>query len=187
MRLKSLFYASSHLNLGVEKKLKQSIQAVDEFAEDVIQTRKRELSTTAQPQAENQRSDLLTVFMRLRDEQRRPFSDKFLRDICVNFILAGRDTSSVALSWFFWLLDRNPDVEDKILAEIYRIVGEREEAKTREFRFDSLVFKPEEIKKMEYLHAAISEALRLYPSVPVDHKEVINHSYTFLFRKISKT
>ncbi|KAG7014270.1 Cytochrome P450 86B1, partial [Cucurbita argyrosperma subsp. argyrosperma] len=162
-----------YLNLGVEKKLKQSIQAVDEFAEDVIQTRKRELSTTAQPQAENQRSDLLTVFMRLRDEQGRPFSDKFLRDICVNFILAGRDTSSVALSWFFWLLDRNPDVEDKILAEIYRIVGEREEAKTREFRFDSLVFKPEEIKKMEYLHAAISEALRLYPSVPVDHKEVV--------------
>uniref|UniRef100_N1QQ84 Cytochrome P450 86A2 n=1 Tax=Aegilops tauschii TaxID=37682 RepID=N1QQ84_AEGTA len=26
---------------------------------------------------------------------------------------------------------------------------------------------------MEYLHAALSEALRLYPSVPVDHKEVV--------------
>ncbi|KAM1503580.1 hypothetical protein ACFXTO_028801 [Malus domestica] len=24
---------------------------------------------------------------------------------------------------------------------------------------------------MEYLHAAISEALRLYPSVPLDHKQ----------------
>ncbi|CAK9310232.1 unnamed protein product [Citrullus colocynthis] len=165
--------AMRYLNLGMEKKLKQSIKAVDEFADNVIQTRKRELSTAAQPQADNQRSDLLTVFMKLRDEQGRPFSDKFLRDICVNFILAGRDTSSVALSWFFWLLDQNPRVENKILAEIGRIVGEREEAKTRELRFDLLVFKPEEIKKMEYLHAAISEALRLYPSVPVDHKEVV--------------
>lgn len=164
--------------MGMEKKLKLSIKAVDEFAENVIRTRKRELSAAAQPQAENQRSDLLTVFMRLRDEQGRPFSDKFLRDICVNFILAGRDTSSVALTWFFWLLDQNPDVEEKILAEICRIVGEREEAQTGELRFDSLVFKPEEIKKMEYLHAAISEALRLYPSVPVDHKEVITHSYS---------
>ncbi|XP_038899430.1 cytochrome P450 86B1-like [Benincasa hispida] len=162
-----------YLNLGMEKKLKQSIKAVDEFAENVIQTRKREFYTAAQPQADDQRSDLLTVFMRLRDEQGRPFSDKFLRDICVNFILAGRDTSSVALSWFFWLLDQNPDVEHKILEEICRIVSEREEAKTRELRLDSLVFKPEEIKKMEYLHAAISEALRLYPSVPVDHKEVV--------------
>lgn len=168
--------------MGMEKKLKQSIKAVDEFAENVIRTRKRELSAAEQPQADNQRSDLLTVFMRLRDEQGRPFSDKFLRDICVNFILAGRDTSSVALSWFFWLLDQNPDVEEKILAEICRIVGEREEARTRELRFDSLVFKPEEIKRMEYLHAAISEALRLYPSVPVDHKEVINFSFTFQFR-----
>lgn len=38
----------------------------------------------------------------------------------------------------------------------------------------SLVFKPEEMKKMDYLQAALSEALRLYPSVPVDHKEVSN-------------
>lgn len=163
----------------MEQKLKQSIKAVDEFAENVIQTRKRELSTAAQLHADDQRSDLLTVFMRLRDDQGRPFSDKFLRDICVNFILAGRDTSSVALSWFFWLLHQNPDVEDKILSEICRIIAERQDAKTTEFRFDSVVFKPEEIKRMEYLHAAISESLRLYPSVPVDHKEVTNN-YTTL-------
>ena len=42
------------------------------------------------------------------------------------------------------------------------------------------VFKSEEIKKMDYLHAAISKALRLFPSVPVDHKEVTNvKSYFF--------
>ena len=28
-------------------------------------------------------------------------------------------------------------------------------------------------KKMDYLHDAVSDALRLYPSVPMDHKEVI--------------
>ncbi|KAF5207507.1 Cytochrome p450 [Thalictrum thalictroides] len=32
---------------------------------------------------------------------------------------------------------------------------------------------PEEIKKMDYLHAALSEALRLYPSVPIDSKEAL--------------
>ena len=31
-----------------------------------------------------------------------------------------------------------------------------------------MIFRP-----MDYLHAAVSDALRLYPSVPVDHKEVI--------------
>ncbi|KAF7808266.1 Cytochrome P450 86B1 [Senna tora] len=128
------------LNLGVEKKLKRSIEAVDEFAENVIRTRKKELFKKNDDERK-ERSDLLTVFMGLKDEKGEAYSDKFLRDICVNFILAGRDTSSVALSWFFWLLQQNPEVEKKILQEICK--------------------------------AALSESLRLYPSVPVDHKEVV--------------
>lgn len=172
-----IWKAMRYLDFGLEKKLKLWIKAVDEFAEDVIQTRKKELASQCDDDdVKKQRSDLLTVFMRLRNENGQPFSDKFLRDICVNFILAGRDTSSVALSWFFWLLDQNPDVEDKILAELCKIVGERNDidVKEEEINETGVVFRPEEIKKMEYLQAAISEALRLYPSVPVDHKEVIN-------------
>ncbi|CAL9088999.1 unnamed protein product [Musa textilis] len=114
------------------------------------------------------RSDILTSFTKLRDETGNPHSDKFLRDICVNFILAGRDTSSVALAWFFWLLSQHQEVEDRILKELREIVAEREGEGEGE-----LVFKPEEVKKMEYLHAALREALRLYPSVPLDHKEVV--------------
>ncbi|PPR90134.1 hypothetical protein GOBAR_AA30550 [Gossypium barbadense] len=151
------------LDLGSEKKLKKLIKDVDEFAKKVIETRKKELSESAR-----QRSDLLTVFMTSKDEEGKPFSGKFLRDICVNFILAGRDTSAVALSWFFWLVGKNPRVEEKIVAEISGIVEEREEIKNGE-----LVFKAEEIKKMDYLQAALSEALRLYPSVPLDLKEAV--------------
>ncbi|KAH0695958.1 hypothetical protein KY289_013440 [Solanum tuberosum] len=153
------------LGLGTEKTLKHSLKKVDEFADEVIRTRKKEISIADS----KQRSDLLTVFMGLRDEEGKPFSDKFLRDICVNFILAGRDTSSVALSWFFWLLDCNPEVEQRILVEICKILNEREDA----INESPLIFKPAEIKKMDYLQAALSEALRLYPSVPVDHKEVV--------------
>ncbi|KAH1031120.1 hypothetical protein J1N35_043294 [Gossypium stocksii] len=149
------------LDLGSEKKLKKLIKEVDEFVKKVTETRKKELSVSLR-----QRSDLLTVFMTSKDEEGKPFSDKFLRDICVNFILAGRDTSAVALSWFFWLVGKNPRVEEKIVAEISGIVKEREEIKNGE-----LIFKAEEIKKMDYLQAALSEALRLYPSVPVDMKE----------------
>ncbi|KAL4389627.1 hypothetical protein HN51_010543 [Arachis hypogaea] len=165
--------AMRFLNLGMEKKLKESIKGVDEFAENVIRTRKKELSLFCD---EKQRSDLLSIFMGLKDENGEAYSDKFLRDICVNFILAGRDTSSVALSWFFWLLDQNPEVEEKIVEEICRVVKQKEDIdmkmKKEEF-FEGLTFRPEEIKKMDYLHAALSEALRLYPSVPVDHKEVV--------------
>lgn len=158
-----------YLCLGTERTLKLSLKKVDQFADEVIRTRKKELSLASD--GSKQRSDLLTVFMGLKDEHGRPFSDKFLRDICVNFILAGRDTSSVALSWFFWLLNRKPEVEERILAEICQILNSRENGINTENE-ETLIFKPEEIKKMDYLQAALSEALRLYPSVPVDHKEV---------------
>ncbi|RWW19184.1 hypothetical protein BHE74_00028115 [Ensete ventricosum] len=154
-----------YFDLGSEGWLRRSIAVVDEFAYEVIRTRREELSSGEQ--TSTARSDLLTVFTKLRDEDGTPYSDKFLRDVCVNFILAGRDTSSVALAWFFWLLNRHPEVEKRILGEIRKITEGRGGDEDGE-----LVFKPEEVKRMEYLHAALSEALRLYPSVPVDHKEV---------------
>jgi fatty acid omega-hydroxylase len=164
------------LGVGHERVLKRSLAGVDEFAYDVIRKRREELAAATAAGREEaatglKRADLLTIFTKMRDaDGAATYSDKFLRDICVNFILAGRDTSSVALAWFFWLLSKNAGVEAKILEEIECIVAAR--ASSGEVVEEELVFQPEEVKRMEYLHAALSEALRLYPSVPVDHKEV---------------
>lgn len=164
--------AMRKLGVGSEGKLRRSIEGVDEFAREVMRARRKEMSAAA----EERLSDLLTVFMGLKDEEgREAFSEKLLRDICVNFILAGRDTSSVALSWFFWLLSGKGEVEERIVEEICGVVREREGMSERdkvERNMDEVVLRAEEVKKMDYLHAALSEALRLYPSVPVDHKEV---------------
>ncbi|KAG1355232.1 cytochrome P450 86B1 [Cocos nucifera] len=168
----AIWKAMRFFDLGNERRLRRSLKRVDEFAYEVIRTRKKELSLESGDEKKAARSDLLTVFTNHKDDNGKAFSDKFLRDVCVNFILAGRDTSSVALAWFFWLLNRHPEVEDKILEEIRRIVEERKNNGEGEGE-KSLVFKREEVKRMEYLQAALSEALRLYPSVPVDHKEVI--------------
>ncbi|KAL9251604.1 Cytochrome P450 86B1-like protein [Drosera capensis] len=170
-----LWKAKRYLNLGSERRLKECIKGVNKFADEVIRTRKKEIELKDENDAKK-RSDLLTVFMKMKDEEGRPFSDKFLRDICVNFILAGRDTSSVALSWFFWLLDKNPAVEERILEEICEIIKDRQDEKKDQLTdggATEVVFTADEVKKMEYLQAALSEALRLYPSVPVDHKEVL--------------
>jgi len=49
----------------------------------------------------------------------------------------------------FWSLDQNHEVEGKIVAEICRVVSQREDIKKEEFD-DSLRFRPKEIKKMDY-------------------------------------
>lgn len=44
--------------------------------------------------------------------------ENVITDIVISFILAGRDTTSAALIWLFWLVSKSPDVETEILKEI---------------------------------------------------------------------
>ncbi|CAK7339857.1 unnamed protein product [Dovyalis caffra] len=138
-------------NIGTEKKLKRSIQIVHKFADEIIQCRMEQ-------KTEKKDEDLLSRFIG-KDKN----STEFLRDIVTSFILAGRDTTSSALSWFFWLLSSNPDVERNILKELETIRSRNGKKMGDTYSF-------EELRDMHYLHAAISETLRLYPPVPVDTK-----------------
>ncbi|CAA6662014.1 unnamed protein product [Spirodela intermedia] len=144
------------LNVGSERRLKESISTVDDFARRIIRSRKKELRSPAVAAEGFHHQDLLSRFITGGDD-----SDEFLRDIVVSFILAGRETTSSALTWFFWLLSERPDVERKILEEIrsVRARSEGEEEEKESFGF-------EELREMNYLHAAITEAMRLYPPVP---------------------
>ncbi|BAD68167.1 cytochrome P450-dependent fatty acid hydroxylase-like protein [Oryza sativa Japonica Group] len=78
-----------------------------------------------------------------------------------NFVLAGRDTTSSALTWFFWLVSGQPDVEDRIAREIRAVRASSGSTDAAAFSFD-------ELREMHYLHAAITEAMRLYPPVAMD-------------------
>ncbi|CAM6049625.1 unnamed protein product, partial [Sphagnum compactum] len=178
------------LNVGSERKLHEAMCQIDDFAMSVIHTRRKQLveiasGRTNSENLEDQNMDLLSRFMGLpvqekdsrtvehEDENNKQgaFSDGFLRDIVINFILAGRDTTSAGLSWFFWLLSCNRHVEGTIRAEIAKIVKFRVHVDSKEGRDNpSTSFTYEELKQMHYLHAAVTESLRLYPPVPLDGK-----------------
>ncbi|GAB2296822.1 hypothetical protein Dimus_030923 [Dionaea muscipula] len=154
------------LGLGMEVDLSRSIEHVDEYLTNVINARKLELAN--QEHGGAQHDDLLSRFMKKKES----YTDKFLQYVALNFILAGRDTSSVAMSWFFWLLTRNPRVEEKILVEICTVLKETRGWDTFKWLDEPLVF--EEVDQLTYLKAALSETLRLYPSVPEDSKHVVS-------------
>ena len=66
--------------------VKDHIKVVDGFAYEVIAKRKREL-------AEGQKfKDLLSRFMSTRDENGELLDDAALRDVILNFIVAGKNT-----------------------------------------------------------------------------------------------
>ncbi|KAK3815797.1 MAG: cytochrome P450 [Linnemannia gamsii] len=53
------------------------------------------------------KKDLLQLFMEAKDDEGEPLSDEYLVDIILNFTIAGRDTTAQALSWMFYLLNRD--------------------------------------------------------------------------------
>lgn len=92
-------------------------------------------------------------------------NDEYLMDIILNFLIAGKDTSANTLSWFFYMLCKNPLVQEKVVEEIQKIIGNQENGSTIEDFVDKIT--DEVLEKMYYLHAALSETLRLYPAVPL--------------------
>lgn len=161
------------LDVGTERRLKVAVRHVHKFAEKTVVDRRAEFEAVAGGGNSFHRSDLLSRLIEAGGGDRNDtptYSNKFLKDFCISFILAGRDTSSVALTWFFWLLSEHPRVEALVLREIAGILKNRaNQCSTHDY----VVFSVEEVKKMEYLQAAISEAMRLYPPVPVDFKEAL--------------
>ncbi|XP_054779853.1 cytochrome P450 86A8-like [Prosopis cineraria] len=153
------------LRLGMEVRLSRSIAHVEEFLSNVIDKRKLEL--LSQQKDGNPHDDLLSRFMKRKES----YSDNFLRHVALNFILAGRDTSSVAMCWFFWLVMQNPRVEEKLLREICTVLMETRGDDVENWFDEPLGF--EEVDRLVYLKAALSETLRLYPSVPEDSKHVV--------------
>ncbi|KAK9059504.1 hypothetical protein SSX86_020207 [Deinandra increscens subsp. villosa] len=159
-----LYKIKKLLNFGSESKLLASIAKVHKFADDIINSRIN-ASRKSEPDEDSDSDsdsdlDLLSRFMNISE-----YSPEFLRDIVISFILAGRDTTSSALTWFFWILSSHPEVERKILEEL-KTVG-----KTRREEFYTF----DELRRMHYLHAAISEGMRLYPPVPVDTKACLKN------------
>ncbi|WZY77396.1 hypothetical protein YC2023_023780 [Brassica napus] len=159
------------LGLGLEVSLNRSLGEIDGYLDAAINTRKQELLSQQESGVQGH-DDLLSRFMKKKDQKGQSYSEGFLRHVALNFILAGRDTSSVALSWFFWLVTTHPTVEDKIVREICSVLIETRGTDVSSWTEEPLGF--DEVDRLVYLKAALSETLRLYPSVPEDSKHVVN-------------
>lgn len=93
---------------------------------------------------------------------------KYLRDVILNFVMAGKDTTATTLSWFFYMMCKHPLSQGKVVQEIEEMTTLNDAANVSEF---AASLSEESLDKMHYLHAALSETLRLFPPVPVVRNE----------------
>ncbi|XVF58649.1 hypothetical protein PTKIN_Ptkin07bG0083200 [Pterospermum kingtungense] len=151
------------LNMGQEQKYRKAWEVLDDIIAQYICQKRTQLK---KPEIGEKGGDLLTSYITEEKSTGLKCDDKFLRDTILSMMLAGRDTTSSALTWFIWLIWRHPEVEKKIIKELKSKIPAEETNNRR-------LFSAEEVKNLVYLHGALCEALRLYPPVPFQHKETL--------------
>ncbi|XP_062001764.1 cytochrome P450 704C1-like [Rosa rugosa] len=150
------------LNIGSEAALKKYVKVIRDFVHQLIKS-KRELLADQKPG--DDKEDILSRFLLESEKNPEEMNDKYLSDIILNFMIAGKDTSANTLSWFFYMLSKNPLIQEKASQEVRNVVGLNHEANVDEFVAS---ITDATLEQMHYLHATITETLRLYPAVPVD-------------------
>ncbi|KAJ9170290.1 hypothetical protein P3X46_018410 [Hevea brasiliensis] len=152
------------LKIGQEWKMERAWKTLDRISAEYISRKRKQLNNQSlSPDDGSEGVDLLTSYMKDAEIMGSKPDDKFLRDTIMNMVLAGKDTTSSALTWFFWLISKNPQVESKIREELKASVPVNQAENWR-------LFNPQELNSLVYLHGALCESLRLYPPVPFQHK-----------------
>ncbi len=98
------------------------------------------------------RGDLLSMLLLATDTEGDGggMSDLQLRDEALTIFLAGHETTANALTWTWYLVSQNPDVEAKLHAEVDAVLGDRAPC------FEDLASLP-------YTRMVFAESMRLYP------------------------
>eukprot|EP00011_Vannellida_sp_DIVA3-517-6-12_P005488 CAMPEP_0114624528 /NCGR_PEP_ID=MMETSP0168-20121206/10811_1 /TAXON_ID=95228 ORGANISM="Vannella sp., Strain DIVA3 517/6/12" /NCGR_SAMPLE_ID=MMETSP0168 /ASSEMBLY_ACC=CAM_ASM_000044 /LENGTH=451 /DNA_ID=CAMNT_0001835801 /DNA_START=81 /DNA_END=1432 /DNA_ORIENTATION=- len=148
-RLGSLWQAKEKILPPTE--FRKHLNYMNEYVLNII-NEKRSL-----PRAElEQQNDLLSQLLLQDGEDAKHYTDQMLRDFVMNFLIAGRDTTAMLLTWTIYMLSEHPEEEEKVLEEMEATLGAE--------------FEPtwKNQKDLRYLKMVLQETLRLYPPVPAD-------------------
>ena len=94
--------------------------------------------------------DLLSDFLRAQDEDGSSMTDQQLRDEVMTMLLAGHETTALALSWAWFLLATHPEEQAKLHDELDRVLAGRLPTAA-------------DIPQLPMTNRVVRETLRLYP------------------------
>lgn len=98
-------------------------------------------------------NDALARLIRSTREESDPeVGRQRLRDEMVTLLLAGHETTASTLSWTFYMIDRHPEVRERLRDEAVRVLGDRLPVH-------------EDLHQLTYTSMVVSEVMRLYPPV----------------------
>jgi cytochrome P450 len=155
------------LNIGPERQIREDAVEIRNYVQKIVDERRSELNNNMNKTGTGG-EDLLAMYIKTAKTSGKTYMDDndYLNDCVLNFMIAGRDTTSSTLINLFRLLDENPRCKEMMKSELEQIVG-----KNRHVSWD-------DIKLLKYSNAVFNEVLRLKPPVTGNVK-LVNQDCTF--------
>jgi cytochrome P450 len=110
--------------------------------------------------SDHEAEHLLARLINARDEDGQAMSDTQLRDEAVTMLLAGHETTAIALSFAIYALSENPEIAQRLRDELDTKVSSRRLTLA-------------DLNALPYLDAVSKETLRLYPPAWAIGREVV--------------
>ena len=107
------------------------------------------------------REDLLGLLMEARDDDGQAMSDVQLRDEAITILLAGHETTALALSWTFYLLSQHPRAMQQLQDELDDVLAGRPPGVT-------------DLSRLRFTEMVVTEGMRLYPPAYALGREAVN-------------
>ena len=143
--IRSLWFPSR-----INFQLKRALVEFHAFLQEMIDSRR----------SNNDQSDLIGILLKARHEESgQPMSDQEIAEEALGMIIGGHETSSSALSWIWYELDRHPAVRERLDAELDAVVG-------------SQPLSLEHLPRRTYTRMVIDETLRLHPPFWFENRNV---------------
>jgi cytochrome P450 len=150
-------------------RLRKSVSIVKSYGDKIVSQAiedRRHLATVSKP--DRTTTDLDHISGTLINSLLDTISDKpTVADAALNYLSAGRDTTAQSLSWAFHLLMQTP----RCLEEVRKEVNSLLPASSPSDPIDLSLLTPQ---ALPYTLAVLYEALRLFPPIPMEIKQLVS-------------
>jgi cytochrome P450 len=131
-------------------RLRRAIRRLDAIVYRFIAQRRETAQAPSDGTGPPPRDDLLSMLLNAQDEDGSRMDDRQLRDEAMTLFLAGHDTTALTLSWAWYVLAQNPEVDAKLCAELRQVLGDRPPS-------------VDDLPRLRYTEYVVRESMRLYP------------------------
>jgi cytochrome P450 len=130
------------LPLPMNRRFDDAVVRLDRVVRTLIEERRQRGSLDG--------DDLMATYLSARDDAGEGMSDTQLRDEVLTLVLAGHETTALALGWTLLLLAQHPEVCTRLRAELGEVLGDRSPTVA-------------DLPRLRYTDAVFKESMRLYP------------------------